>query len=132
MPLITITREVPLSAAEAWSRITDWPRHGDFVPMTTVRVNAKRIVARTGVGLLGFDDVMEITAWEPPRHCRLEKRGRLILGWAEITVEEVGETARVRWVEEIRVRGLPRVFDPIVRKAGERMFGKLLDGLLGT
>lgn len=132
MPLLSLTRDVPLSAEQAWSRITDWVRHGDFVPMTTVRVHERRIVARTGLGPFAFDDVMDIVVWEPPQRCRLEKRGWLVQGWAEITVEQVGEGARVRWVEEIRVRGLPRGFDPVAKRAGERMFGRLLDGLLGA
>jgi len=130
MPQFEITRELPLSASEAWARITDWPRHGDFVPLTTVQVHDRRIVARTGLGPVAFDDIMDITAWEPPHRCRLEKRGKLIQGWAEITVEQVNGKARVRWVEEIRVRALPRIFDPLVEKAARRMFTKLLDGLL--
>ena len=130
MPLITLTRDVPLSAEQAWSRITDWVRHGDFVPMT-VRVEGRRILARTGIGPFAFDDVMDVVVWEPPQRCRLEKRGRLVLGWAEITVEPLAEGARVRWVEEIRVRGLPRAVDPVVKKAAERMFGRLVEGLLG-
>jgi len=130
MPQITLTRETPLSAAEAWSRITDWPRHGAFVPLTTVHVHDRRIVARTGLGPVAFDDIMDITAWDPPHHCRLEKRGRLVQGWAEVTIEEAGATTRVTWVEELHIRSLPRLFDPLVRKSAERMFSKLLDGLL--
>lgn len=130
MPLITITRDVALSPQDAWDRLTDWPRHGDFVPLTTIRKSEKGFVARTGVGALGFDDPMEIVEWQPPHHCRLEKRGKVVLGWAELRVEDHGEFSRVFWTEEIRVRGLPRVFDGLTQAAGMRLFGRVLDGLL--
>lgn len=130
MPLFTLTRDVRLSPQEAWDRVTNWPRHADFVPLTTIRKAEGGFVARTGIGILGFDDPMEIVEWRPPRHCRLEKRGSVVLGWAELTVEPLGELSRVTWKEEIRVRGVPRIFDPLTRAAGIRLFGRVLDGLL--
>lgn len=132
MPFIQITRHVPLPADEAFRRLTTWPRHADFVPLTTIRLLPNGFVARTGMGPFAFDDVMEIVDWRPPHHCRLEKRGRLMQGWAEIGVSEEGEGARVVWKEEIAVRGLPKVFDPLVRLSSERLFGRLIDGLLAT
>ncbi|MYW64262.1 SRPBCC family protein [Streptomyces sp. SID8379] len=136
---IRIFRETALSPAEAWRRLTTWERHGDVVPLTRVTVTTPPptaagtvFVARTGVGRrLGFDDPMEVVAWRPPHHCRLEKRGRLVRGWAEFEVHpHEGGGARVEWREELRVRGLPSVADPLLAAAGRWMFGRAVDGLL--
>jgi hypothetical protein len=94
------------------------------------------VVARTGVGPLAFDDRMEVTVWRPPADgepglCRLEKRGRVVLGWAEIEVRPgPGGRTRVLWREEVGVRFLPGVFDPLLGAAARAMFGRAVDGLL--
>lgn len=87
-----------LSVDQAWQRLTDWPLHADVVPLTRITVlteppshEGTAFVGRTGVGPLGFDDPMEVTAWEPPpehtpARCRLEKHGRLLRGWVEFRV----------------------------------------------
>jgi hypothetical protein len=93
-------------------------------------------VARSGVGPLGFDDPMEITVWRPPRDgspgmCRLEKRGRVVLGWAELEVRPgPGGRTRVLWREEIRLRFLPPLFDGVVRASARHVFGRALNHLL--
>ncbi|MGY0490975.1 SRPBCC family protein [Streptomyces sp. WG-D5] len=135
---IRIVRDTPLRAAEAWRRLTDWERHGDSVPLTRVTVTTPPpdaagtvFVARTGVGRWGFDDPMEIVAWQPPRRCRMEKRGRVVTGWAEFEVRALGDGgARVEWREELRVRGVPRAADRVVAAAGRWMFGRAVDALL--
>ncbi|MEU6658313.1 SRPBCC family protein [Streptomyces sp. NPDC046821] len=142
MALIRITRESPLPAAEAWRRLTDWQRHGDVVPLTRVRVTTPPptgegtvFVPRTGVGRLAFDDPMEVVTWAPPYadtpgHCRLEKRGTFITGWAEIEVTPHGPGSRITWHEEIHVRRLPRRCDPLLARAGHLMFSRAVNGLL--
>ncbi|MBO1331456.1 SRPBCC family protein [Streptomyces sp. VRA16 Mangrove soil] len=137
---IRILRDTALSPAEAWRRLTTWERHGDVVPLTRVTVTTPPptaagtvFVARTGVGRrLGFDDPMEVVAWQPPRRCRLEKRGRLVTGWAEFEVRALGcrGGAQVEWREEVRVRGVPAAADPVLAAAGRWMFGRAVDGLL--
>ncbi|MEV1024771.1 SRPBCC family protein [Streptomyces sp. NPDC050264] len=139
MALVRIVRETPLSAAEAWRRLTDWERHGDLVPLTRITVTTPpptaagtAFVAHTGVGRrFGFDDPMEVVAWQPPRRCRLVKRGRLVTGWAEVEVRPLGAGgARVEWREELRVRGVPAFADPVLAVAGRWMFGRVVNGLL--
>ncbi|MFJ5831881.1 SRPBCC family protein [Streptomyces sp. NPDC093089] len=138
-----IERSVPLDPAEVWRRLTDWPAHGRQVPLTRTRVltpgpngPGTRFTARTGVGRLSFDDPMEVVRWEPPAAgrpgaCRLAKSGRVVLGWALVEVAEApGGGCRVVWTEELAVRGVPRVFDPVLRSAGRFLFGRALDGLL--
>ncbi|MEV3988414.1 SRPBCC family protein [Streptomyces sp. NPDC049837] len=145
MALFRIVRGAPMSAAEAWRRLTDWEAHAARVPLTRARaVSAgharvgSRFTMRTGIGPVGFDDPMEVVRWEPPEPggtaagvCRLEKRGRVVTGWAEIEVREaVAGAVRVTWTEELRLRGLPRWCDPVLARAGRWIFGRALSGLL--
>ena len=132
MKPIEISREVPLSQAEAFSRLTDWMRHGEVVPLTGVRLTDTGFVARTGLGRVGFDDPMDVVAWNPPRFCRLEKRGRVIKGWAEISVWPTASGSTIVWREVAHAWGVPRVFAGIERAAGRALFGRLLDGLTRT
>lgn len=140
---LLLERTVPLPLDEAWRRLTTWPRHGDVVPLTRVTVLTPPptavgtvFVARTGIGPLGFDDPMEVTVWRPPVDggpgmCRLEKRGRVIRGWAEIEVRPgPGGRARIRWREELDVRLLPGAFDGMLARAGRWVFGRAVNRLL--
>lgn len=144
MVLIHLCRDTPLSAEEAWRRLTVWERHADVVPLTRIQVVTAPprgagtvFVARTGVGPVAFDDRMEVVAWRAPRDgapglCRLVKRGRVVRGWAEIEVRPAatGEGSRVVWREEAGVRGVPRAFDPLLLRATRWVFGRVVDGLL--
>ncbi|MEU3557940.1 Immediate-early protein 2 [Streptomyces fragilis] len=131
-----IERTVPLPLDEAWRRVTHWPRHGEVVPFTRVTADDRFVRARTGVGPVGFLDLMEITVWDPPAagaggRCRLEKRGRVVLGWAELEVRPgPGGRARVVWREDVRLRFLPGLFDGVLRAAGRHLFGRALNRLL--
>lgn len=151
MTVFRIERHTALPAEEAWRRITDWPAHGRRVPLTRVVVETPGpsgtgtvFVARTGLGPARFDDPMEIVRWEPPApgrpgHCRLEKRGRMIRGWAEIEVTAEADAGSgpgvegrtlVCWAEELRVSFLPRFLDRVTARTGRVVFGRVVDGLL--
>ncbi|MFD8641184.1 SRPBCC family protein [Streptomyces zaomyceticus] len=143
MTLFRVERAVPSAPEEVWRRLTDWPAHGRQVPLTRTRVltpgpnrAGTRFTARTGIGRLSFDDPMEVVRWEPPAAggagtCRLEKSGRVVRGWALVEVTELpGGGSRVLWTEELSVRGLPKAFDPLLRRAGRFLFGRAVDGLL--
>jgi hypothetical protein len=136
-------RTAPLPLDEAWRRLTEWPRHGDVVPLTRVTVvtpgptrEGTVFVARSGIGPFAFDDRMEVTLWCPPAEdepglCRLEKRGRMVRGWAEIEVRPgPGGRTRVVWREELRLRMLPSPFDPLLRATARMMFGRAANRLL--
>ncbi|MFF3326851.1 SRPBCC family protein [Streptomyces sp. NPDC002889] len=137
-----ITRATHLPADVCWRRVTDWPAHAAQVPLTSITVTTPAplgvgtaFVARSAIGRRGFDDPMEVVRWEPPAPgragvCRLEKRGRVILGWAEIEVLSAGRGSVVVWTEELRIRPLPRLLDPLVARVGRAVFGRALDGLL--
>jgi carbon monoxide dehydrogenase subunit G len=138
--LFVIERLTPLTPAQAWRRLTDWERHGAAVPLTRTRVTTAPpsgvgtvVVARTGIGPAAFEDPMRVTAWEPPRHCRLEKTGRVVTGWARIDVEpDGGSGSRVRWTEDLRVRGVPHAADAVTARAGRLVFGRVLHTLLAA
>ncbi|MGW1885974.1 SRPBCC family protein [Streptomyces sp. NPDC001970] len=144
MTVFRVVRMTPLSPGEAWRRLTDWPAHAGKVPLTGISVLTagptgvgSRFSARTGAGPVGFDDPMEVVRWEPPEagrpgHCRLEKRGRTVLGWAEIEVRAAPGGTRVTWTEELGVRGLPRVAGPLLARAARQVFGRAVDGLLAA
>lgn len=144
-PVVTFSleRTAPLPLDEAWRRLTAWQRHGDAVPLTRVTVTTPGptrrgtvIAARTGLGPLAFDDTMEVTVWQPPGDdtpglCRLDKRGRLVRGWAEIEVRPgPGGRSRVLWREELSVRLLPSLFDGLLVRAGRNVFGRAVNRLL--
>ncbi len=107
------------------------------ISVTTAPPNGLHTVfnARTGFGRLGFDDPMEIVEWDPPRRgaggrCRLEKRGRVMLGWAELSVEPQGTGSRAVWREEAVPARVPGFAAGIFTLAGRLLFGRVLRGLL--
>lgn len=132
MSQFEVVREVGLSAEEAFARVTDWARHGEHVPLTEVTPFPGGFVARTGIGPLAFDDPMEVTVWDPPRHCRIEKRGRVVTGWAEIDVEPLDIGCRVVWREVAHTTGVPAAFGRVEAAAGQALFSRVLDRLLRT
>ncbi|QKW23605.1 SRPBCC family protein [Kitasatospora sp. NA04385] len=128
-----IVAATPLDPGEAWRRVTDWPRHA--MPFTAVRSDGRTVAARTGLGRLGFEDVMDVVRWEPPQPgrpgtCRLAKRGPLVLGWAEIEVRPHRGGALVRWREDLRIAPLPALFDRPTAWCGRLLFRRTLRALL--
>ncbi|MFF3644260.1 SRPBCC family protein [Streptomyces sp. NPDC002564] len=144
MALFQITRDVPLPADEAWRRLTAWRRHGEVVPLTRITVRTPPptgtgtvFVARSALGPLGFDDVMEVVAWSPPDgtapgRCRLRKRGTFVTGWAEIEVFPGRTGCHLVWREDLRVRWLPALCDGPLAAVARRMFGRAADLLIAA
>ncbi|WP_375478275.1 SRPBCC family protein [uncultured Jatrophihabitans sp.] len=142
MAPFVVTQESPLVPADAWARLTDWRRHGEFVPLTKVRLETAPptgvgtvFTARTAVGRLGFDDPMEVVAWSPPAHgsggsCRLEKRGRVMLGWAELSVQPDGPGSIVTWREDAVPAKLPAFATGVATLSGRLLFSRVMNGLL--
>lgn len=142
MAEFAVTAESPLAPQQAWDKLTDWTRHGRYVPLTRMRVSTPPpngvgtvFVARTALGRLGFDDPMEIVQWQPPGagsggHCRIEKRGRAMLGWAELSVVPSGRGSRATWREDATPNHLPRVLHPVVALIAKLLFGRVVRRLL--
>lgn len=52
-------------------------------------------------------------------------------GWAEIEIRpSPAGGSEIHWREELRLRHLPRLLDPVVAQAGRRLFGRAMRGLL--
>jgi carbon monoxide dehydrogenase subunit G len=116
MARFTASIDVQAPVERVWDRITDWPAHGRWIPLTTVWVTTDRpdgvgarFVGRTGIGPIAFDDPMEVVEWTPPvdgrpGYVRVEKHGRVVLGWAGFEVAPgPGAGSRVRWTEDAQV-----------------------------
>lgn len=143
MTAATVRRRVAATVEEAWSRVSDVVGHAPHVPLTSISLDeplelGTTFVARTGIGPLGFADPMSITGWSPPPDptpsLRLVKSGRLLDGWAEITVRPADGGAEVVWTEEIwpagPLRPLSRPTQRLTGRATRTMLGRVLDGVL--
>jgi hypothetical protein len=140
MAQFVASHDTSLSVDEAWARLTDWPRHAAYVPLTTITVTGvpTRIgtvfTARTAVGRFGFDDPMEIVEWAPPEagvgRCRLDKRGSVMLGWAELVVESRAGGSTATWTENITVARVPHFVDPLTAVSSRLLFSRVLRRLL--
>lgn len=154
MATVVLRRDVPAPAGRVWQVATDWPRHGASVPFTHVVVThdaggtGTRFTGRTRLGPWTVDDPMEVVLWRPPTdtdtdadadadagqpglpgRCVVEKRGRVVLGWAALDVLPLGpRRCRMVWTEDVEIA--PAAWTgwaaPAVRLASRAVFGALL------
>jgi hypothetical protein len=139
--MVRISRSVDVQAPpqRVWAALVDWARHGEWVPLTSVRLltpsdaEGARFVARTALpgwlGRIGFDDVMEVLHLSPPErdrpgYCEVVKQGRVLLGraWFEVRALFDGvaspdgvparPASRVTWTEDIELAP-PRLTRPL-------------------
>ena len=110
-----------------WDLLFDWPRQGEWMLGTDVRVVAgdgasvgSRIEAWTGAGRLGFLDVFDVTRWEPPLRCDVQHVGAVVRGTGTFEVLPLphGRSCFV-WAEslDLPLGLLGRVGWPLVRPA---------------
>lgn len=145
MARFTVSLEVAAPASLVWAALVDWPKHAEWVPLTTVRITSSHpdgvgasFVARSGVGPLGFDDPMTVTSWRPPAgdepgdragRCDIDKHGRVVHGiaWFEV-VPLSGRRSRVIWHEDVTVmpHSVTRHFAGVVSAAGRVGFRRSL------
>jgi hypothetical protein len=145
MARFTVTQPVRAPATSVWAAMVDWRRHGDWAPLTAVRVTTSppdgvggEFVARTGLGPLAFDDPMTVELWQPPGgnapgdrpgRCEVVKRGRVVLGRAGFSVVPLpGDRSRVDWDEDVTVtpHRVTRLAGPVLSLAGRLGFGATL------
>ena len=93
------------------------------------------LVARTAIGPIGFDDVMTVTYSRPPSDsrpgvARIVKQGKVVLGWAVVTVTPLESGSEVSWHEEARLRWTRWPVVGLVDRVAAHRFGRLVDGLL--
>jgi hypothetical protein len=135
----TVSRRTALAPDRAWAALTDLAEHGRHVPLTEVEVPdgglvlGAEVVARTGLGPLAMADRMLVTALEPGRRLRLVKTGRLLRGWADVTVAPEPQApggSLVEWTEALWVPGLRRLTGAAGDRLGAVLFGGVVDALL--
>ena len=144
MATFTIERVVAAPPAKVWEIITDWAGHARWIPLTTMRLDPGptavdwSFAGLTGVGRLRFSDVMRITDWAPPTgvgsgRFRLVKVGRLLAGWAEVSVLPIanGEQTQLVWRENIVIRPvvLGRLLVPLTDRINRVLFTRVVDAM---
>ena len=144
MSLLQLTRETSAAPAVVWDVLTDFSGYGRWMPLTRMEVDPGPprlgwgFAGITGPGRLAFSDSMLVTGWAPPGdeapgRFRVVKTGRLLGGWAEVTVTPRGLAgSRVDWVEDLVVRPLPfkAAFAPLLDRAATWLYGRALDAML--
>lgn len=107
---VAVTSAAP--AEDAWRVLVDWPRHDEWMFLTTAVGGVKEgdhIVARTGLGPLAFTDTMEITHWSPATptsvgRCEVRHVGRLVRGQGAFAVTPLaGGRSRIVWAENLEL-----------------------------
>jgi hypothetical protein len=121
--------------AVVWERLTDWARHGEWIPLTRVEVDPSdpdRFVAYSGVGPLTLEDRMVVEEMHfdgAEGICRVAKLGPVLTGHASFHVSSTAGGTTVRWVEDVTVPRLPRPLAPaaaaVARLAFERSLRRL-------
>ncbi|TDC63060.1 SRPBCC family protein [Actinomadura sp. GC306] len=91
-------------AGRVFDVLTDWPRHGEWMPFTRAEGGDKvgdEIRGWTGVGPVGFLDTMVITDWRDGRRVAVRHTGRVVRGEAWFKVIPEGTGSRIVWAERV-------------------------------
>ena len=142
---VVVERTVARPLVEVWASVSDVAGHR--LPLTTVHTDPGppgvgwRFSGVTALGPLRFSDDMIVTRWHPPgspewpdgAQYAVVKVGRVLGGWAEVTLSEPrpGWT-QVQWREEIvpHPHALGRLARPLVDAAVRAMFSRAVDSML--
>ena len=116
----TVELTTALTPDEALLRILDLRQHDRIIPFTRVTPTmpadelapGTEFVARTGLGRIGFDDVMrveEIHIGAPKAEASavITKRARVIRGTIRLTITTTPASSHVRWHQTVRLPWLP-------------------------
>jgi hypothetical protein len=107
MPELALSVDIDAPPEVVFDAVTDWDEQQVWMTGTAVRVTdgdgrsrGSRLVARTALGPVGFDDPMEITGWDPPRRVQVHHLGRFVRGDGAFEVEALPDgRSRFHWVE---------------------------------
>jgi hypothetical protein len=125
-----------LPATACFEQLVDWDAHAAAIPLTTLQHEGRprigqQFVARTGLGRIGFDDVMVVAGLRPPSGDRagdqpgvveIVKTGRLIGGRVGWTVTPSASGADVEWRQRLTIAWLPGWADPLVGVMGRAAY----------
>jgi len=112
---IVVTIDVAAPAGAVWTKLIDWPTHGEWMLLTRVETASPEvagigagIVGVTGIGPITMRDTMVVTAWSPPpanpARCGVDHTGRVVRGSAAFDVEAIDEMrSRITWSEWVRL-----------------------------
>ena len=139
-----IRAESPRPATACFARLVDWDALSAAIPLTRLRHEGRprvgqRFVARTGLGRLGFDDVMAVEVLNPPAGdavgaspgvVEVVKTGRVIGGRVRWTVTPLESGAAIEWRQNLTIAWLPRWLDPLVGWVGRLAYREGLRRLL--
>lgn len=128
------SRVLPYSADAVFAELIDWAGHAAWVPLTRVEITGgdggegTEFTATSGLGPLALPDRMRVVALDThARTAVIEKLGPLLTGRVTLSVVPVTEwNARVDWVEDIEVRGLPGVLSRPIARAARLAFERAL------
>jgi hypothetical protein len=134
---LSVVREFTVPAQVVFGAVVDWRGHADWVPLTRVRVESGDggpgtvFVATTGVGPLALPDRMRVDDLDAEAMTvRITKVGPVLSGQVQLAVTPIGPaTSRLRWVEDIRVPGLPQALAAPVAAATRKGFERSLTHL---
>jgi len=139
----TVDLSASIRPDEAFRRVLDLRAHNRVIPLTTVRPAlpaedlrpGSRFVARTGIGVLGFDDLMRvesITVGDPtePASAVIVKEGRVIRGTIRLRITPTPAGCRLIWQQQVRLPWLPRFLQPLAAQALRRAYRRVLERLL--
>lgn len=137
MGTFEVVRTVRADLARTFAVVSDLRAHGDYIPFTTIEHDPGpiavgwRFAGRTGVGRLALLDRMEVTRWEPGESFRIDKRGPVLDGWADVHFSVDGDDTRVVWRERIvlRPRVLGAALGPVLDPANRVFFGRALSAM---
>ena len=151
MPALHLVRETTAPLGAVWGVLADFTGYGRWMPLTRMRVDPGEprvgwgFAGVSGIGPLGFSDSMVVTRWEPPTEggepegdgaaasFRVVKTGRLLGGWADVTLTPTANGTRVDWREDFSVRPIAVLDDTApVRAAGRALYARALDAMLAA
>lgn len=160
MTAAELHRVVDVPVDRVWGVLTDFAGYGRWIPLTSMVVDPPPVRPGwgfggfTGLGRVGFLDSMLVTVWQPPvtagkplapspGRFRVVKTGRVLRGWADVTVRalpqaEAGRpragTTEVIWREQIVPRPEPvgRLLAPVSDRVTARLFAMALDRMLAA
>jgi carbon monoxide dehydrogenase subunit G len=142
MGTFEITRSVHADPATVWRVVTDWAAYADWMPLTRMRLEPGQtrvgftFAGVSGLGPISFTDAMVVTQWDPPvegsGEFRVRKTGRVLAGWAAVSVAPDGPGTRLRWLEDITLRPVRvgRVLAPVLDPLNRAMFGRAVGAMV--
>jgi hypothetical protein len=142
---LAVTIDVRRPVDQVWAALADWEGQSAWILGTRVRGTLQGgrgvgggIEAWTGVGPVGFLDVMVVSEWEPPRRCVVQHVGKVVRGTGGFQVSDLGGgRSRVLWWERVEIplgragRVGWRAVQPVARwgiLTSLRKFRKLVEG----